>query len=269
MGKENTSVGAPASPMGRFRLDGKRAIVTGASRGIGREIALAMAEAGADLALVSRRRESLDEVAREVEAIGRRAFVVPCHVGRTAEVRAVIAECARLLGGLDVLVNNAGTNPIMVPIVDLEEPAWDKIFDVNLKGPFVACQVAARIFRETGVAGSIVNVSSVGGLDSSPGLGAYCVSKAGLIMLTQVLARELGRSGVRANAIAPGLIATRLSEALMSNPAIHDAAVSRAALQRHGEAHEIAGAAVFLASDASSYMSGQTLVLDGGTFLLG
>lgn len=255
--------------LGRFRLDGKRAIVTGASRGIGREIAIAFADAGADLALVSRRRESLDEVAREVESRGRRAFALPCHVGRTDELRATVAEAARVLGGLEILVNNAGTNPVMAPIADLSEPAWDKIFDVNLKAPFVASQEAARIFRANATAGSIVNVSSVGGLDAAPGLGAYCVSKAGLVMLTQVLARELGPYGVRANAIAPGLVATRLSEALMTNPAIHDAAVARAALRRHGEADEIAGAAVFLASDASSYMTGQTLVLDGGTFLLG
>jgi len=260
---------ARRSALGCFRLDGKRAIVTGASRGIGRAIALAMAEAGADLALVSRRREGLLEVAREVEALGRRAIVLPCHVGRTDEVRATVVEATRELGGLDVLVNNAGTNPLMTPIADLGERAWDKIFDVNLKGPFVACQEAAKWFREHRVAGSIVNVSSVGGLDVAPGLGAYCVSKAALVTLTQVLARELGPIGVRANAIAPGLVATKLAEALLTNPAIRDPAVARAALRRHAEPEEIAGAAVFLASDASSYMTGQTLVLDGGTFLLG
>ena len=265
MGHDTT----PRSALGRFRLDGKRAIVTGASRGIGRAIALAMAEAGADLALVSRRREGLLEVAREVEAFGRRAIVLPCHVGRTDEVRATVVEATRELGGLDVLVNNAGTNPLMTPIAELDERAWDKIFDVNLKGPFVACQEAAKSFRANGVAGSIVNVASVGGLDVAPGLGAYCVSKAGLVSLTQVLARELGSIGVRANAIAPGLVATRMAEALLTNPAIRDPAVARAALRRHAEPEEIAGAAVFLASDASSYMTGQTLVLDGGTFLLG
>lgn len=259
----------PAQTMRKFRLDGKRAIVTGASRGIGREIALALAEAGADVALVSRKAENLAEVAGEVESLGRRAHPIACNVGRMDEVRAMVGRAVAAMGGVDVLVNNAGMNPVMAPLAVLEESAWDKILDVNLKGPFVACQEIARRMREQGSGGSIVNVSSVGGIDPSPGLGAYCVSKAGLITLTQVLARELGGSGVRVNAIAPGLVATRLSEALMSNPAIHDPVVARAALGRHGEAWEIAGAALFLASDASSFMTGQTLVLDGGSFLLG
>lgn len=253
----------------RFRLDGKRALVTGASRGIGREIALAFAAAGADVALVSRRAEPLAEVAREVAGLGRQAHPIACNVGRMDEVRAMVAGAVSALGGIDVLVNNAGMNPVMAPLAVLEESAWDKILDVNLKGPFVACQEVARVMRAQGTGGSIVNISSVGGLDPSPGLGAYCVSKAGLVTLTQVLARELGTTGVRVNAIAPGLIATRLSEALMTNPAIHDAVVDRTALHRHGEAVEIAGAALFLASDASSYVTGQTLVVDGGSFLLG
>ncbi len=268
-----TPVRSPGSPDAgateRFRIDGRRVLVTGASRGIGRAIALGLAAAGADVALASRRIEGLREVAREVEALGRRGVPVPCHMGRMPEVRAMVAEAASALGGLDVLVNNAAANPLMTPLVDLGEESWDKILDVNLKGPFVACQEAVRRFRAQGGGGNIVNVSSVGGLDPGPLVGAYCVSKAGLITLTQALARELGSEGIRVNAIAPGLIDTKMSAALMNDPTIHEAVVGRAALHRHGEPDEIVGAALFLCSQASSFMTGQTLVVDGGGFLLG
>jgi NAD(P)-dependent dehydrogenase (short-subunit alcohol dehydrogenase family) len=257
------------SALERFSLAGKKAIVTGASRGIGRAIALGFASAGADVALVSRKIDALRAVATEVEALGRRAVPIACHMGRSAEIRAMIERAAAELGGLDVLVNNAGANPVMAGIADLTEEAWDKVMDVNLKGPFIASQAAIKVFRRQGRGGTIVNVSSNASVDPSPLLSAYSISKAGVNSLTKLLARELGREGIRANAIAPGLVETRMAEALITNPAIHERAVSGAALGRHAQPDEIVGAALFLASAASSYMTGQTIVVDGGSFLLG
>jgi len=267
---ERAPRGAPAgSPFERFSLQGKLAIVTGASRGIGRAIALGFAAAGADVALVSRKIEALTEVAREVQALGRRAAPIACHMGRGAEIRAMVERAAAELGGLDILVNNAAANPVMAGIADLTEDAWDKVMDVNLKGPFIACQEAVRVFRSQGRGGVIVNVSSNASVDPSPVLSAYSISKAGLNSLTKLLARELGHEGIRANAIAPGLVETRMAGALLDDPAIHRAAVARSALHRHGQPDEIVGAALFLASPASSYMTGQTILVDGGSFFLG
>jgi len=260
---------APRKPAERFSLADKRAIVTGASRGIGRAIALGFAAAGADVALVSRRIDGLRAVAAEVEALGRHAVPIACHMGRPSEIREMVTSATAALGGLDVLVNNAAANPVMGGLAGLAEEAWDKIMDVNLKGPFIACQEAVRVFRAQGRGGVIVNISSNASVDPSPVLSAYSISKAGLNALTKILARELGRDGIRANAIAPGLVETRMAGALISNPAIHDHAVASAALHRHAQPDEIVGAALFLASEASSYMTGQTIMVDGGTFLLG
>ena len=159
---------------------------------------------------------------------------------------------------------NAATNPVFGALVDLEEAAWDKVMTTNVKGPFLLSRAAARVMREQG-GGNIINIASTGGIEPSPMLGAYSVSKAAVIMLTKVLAVELGPDGVRVNCIAPGLVETRFADVLVNTPEIHDVYVQRAALRRHGQPEEIAGAAHYLASDASAYMTGQVMVIDGGT----
>src|SRR5262249_18936387 len=159
-------------------------------------------------------------------------------MGRSAEVRAMIEQASVALGGLDVLVNNAAANPVMGGIAVLTEEAWDKVMDVNLKGPFIACQQAIRLLRAQGTGGAIITISSNGGLDPSPVLSAYSISKAGVNALTKILARELGRYGIRANAIASGLVETKMAGALIEDPVIHGAAVAGAALHRHGQPDE-------------------------------
>ena len=248
----------------RFSLAGRRALVTGGSRGIGRAIALAYAEAGARVAVASRRQDGVDAVAREIEASGGTALPVACHVGRREDIDALVDRVVAAWGGLDVLVNNAGSNPAMAPLAELAEPVWDKILTVNLKGAFLLCQRVAPLMVAAGC-GSIVNVSSVAGASPWPLLGAYSVSKAGLNALTKVLARELGPAGVRVNGIAPGLIDTRFSAALMQSRTTYTSAIERTALRRHGIPDDLVGTALFLASDASAYVTGQTLVVDGGS----
>lgn len=245
----------------RFSLAGKTALVTGASRGIGRAIAIGFAEHGADVVLASRKRDALEAVAREIEATGGRARVITVHMGQDDS----IAALARELEGtaIDVLVNNAATNPVMAGVLDLDVAAWRKVFEVNVTGPFLLSQAIGRGMVARG-SGSIVNVASNGGLRSSPGLSAYGASKAAIIHLTLTLARELGPRGVRANAIAPGLIETRMAKALLDNEPGYKAYVSNNPLRRHGQPEEIAGAALFLASDAGSYTNGEVLVVDGG-----
>jgi len=246
-----------------FRLDDRVALVTGASRGIGRTIALALARAGAHLALSARRAPDLEDVAGEVRALGRRALPVTAHMARPPEIDRLFGAILGEFGRLDCLVNNAATNPIFGPLIDVEEDAWDKVMALNVKGYLFAAQRAAKLMLAAG-RGAIVNVSSTGGLRATAGLGAYSVSKAAVIMLTQVLAKELAPFGVRVNAIAPALVETRFSEALWKNPDILESYLKATPMGRTAQPEEVAGAAVFLCSDAASYITGQTLVLDGG-----
>lgn len=244
------------------QLAGKRALITGASRGIGAAIAKRFAAAGARVALASRKAEALEEVAAELNKLGASTLVVPANMSKTEDVLGLVPRVVEEWGGIDILVNNAGTNPVFGPILDLDERAWDKIHDVNVKGPFLLSREAGRVMCESG--GTIINIASTGGLDPSPLLGAYSVSKAAIIMLTKVMARELGSKGIRVNCIAPGLVETKFAEVLVSTPEIHDAYIRQAALGRHGQPEEISGAALYLASQESSYMTGQVMVLDGG-----
>lgn len=247
-----------------LRLDGQRAIVTGASRGIGAAIAERLGRNGARLALVSRRQEGLEAVARRLADQHIEAVVIPANMSDPAQVRRIVPEAVRLLGRVDILVNNAAANPVYGPLADLAEEGWDKILATNLKGPFLLSQDAAKDMAQRG-RGAIVNIASTGGLEPSPMIGAYCVSKAAVIMLTKAFAAELGPKGIRVNCIAPGLIETKFADVLVNTPEIHEAFVKRAALRRHGQPSEIAGAAHFLASDAASFMTGQVMVVDGGT----
>jgi NAD(P)-dependent dehydrogenase (short-subunit alcohol dehydrogenase family) len=250
-----------------FSLEGKVAIVTGGSRGIGRAIAIGLAEAGADVALAARKPEALAEAVAAIEATGRKAIGVPTNVRRTDELRNLVDETKSQLGRVDVLINNAGTNPVYGPIQDVDERAWDNIMNTNVKAAHFLGNMAREAMLEHGEGGTVVNVSSIGGLQASDVIGCYSISKAAMIMLTQVTAKTWGKDGIRVNCIAPGLIKTEFSRALWENEQIASAAVQTAALRRMGEADEMAGAAVYLASPASSFVTGQTLVLDGGRWL--
>ncbi len=254
-------------PTTSFSLDGKVAIVTGGSRGIGRSIAIGLAEAGADVAVAARKPEALSEAVEAVQATGRKAVAVPTNVRRIEELRALVDQTKSQLGRVDVLVNNAATNPTFGPIEQTDERAWDMIMNTNVKSAFFLSTFAREAMLEHGDGGAIVNVSSIGGFLASDVIGGYSISKAAVNMLTQVCAKTWGKDGIRVNGIAPGLIKTDFSRALWENEQIAREATKTAALARMGDPDEMAGAVVYLASPASSFVTGQTLILDGGRLL--
>ncbi|MCB9622705.1 MAG: SDR family oxidoreductase [Sandaracinus sp.] len=243
------------------RLEGKVAIVTGASRGIGEGIAEAMVSEGAKVVLAARKPDALHAVA---EKLGDAALAVPCHTGKEEDVEAMLAAAIERFGQVDVLVNNAATNPYFGPMMNVEWSAWDKTFEVNLKGYFACARAVAKHLLERKAPGSLINVTSVLGQMAAPLQGVYGMTKAGVISMTQTLAAELGPRGIRVNAIAPGLVETRFAAALTSSPEISKMVLDRTALKRLGKPDDIAGVAVFLASDESRYVTGQTLAVDGG-----
>jgi NAD(P)-dependent dehydrogenase (short-subunit alcohol dehydrogenase family) len=252
------------TPTWRISLEGKLVLVTGASRGIGEAIACAAAEAGARLLLVARKLPDLDRVAARIRAGGGQAVAVACHTGKPDEIAKLFARAAEL-GDVDGLVNNAATNPFFGPLLDIPEAAFDKTFEVNLKGYLNLIRAFVSTRRQRGMSGgSIVNIASIAALRASPMQGAYAMTKAAVISMTQTLAVELGSSGIRVNAIAPGLVETRFASAIVENPAIRNLLVERTPLRRHAQPEEIAAAAVYLLSPASSFATGSVVAVDGG-----
>jgi NAD(P)-dependent dehydrogenase (short-subunit alcohol dehydrogenase family) len=247
----------------RFDLTGRVALVTGASRGIGSAIAGALAEQGAQVVLSSRKQADLDEEAARINATyPERAWPIAAHAGRPEDLDRLVKSVMERFAHIDILVNNAATNPYVGPVLGAEVTAWDKTFEVNLRGVFVLTKLVYEAWMETH-GGAIVNVASVGGLRPGLGLGVYNVTKAGVIMLTRQLARELGGK-VRVNAVAPGLIKTRFAEALWGNEAILERVLASNPMGRIGVPDEVASAVAFLASDAASYINGEVIVIDGG-----
>ncbi|MEV0630335.1 SDR family NAD(P)-dependent oxidoreductase [Nonomuraea wenchangensis] len=248
--------------MGAFDLNGKQALVTGASKGIGRAIALAYAAAGADVALVSRSADALAEVAKEIEALGRRAVVLPADLTDRDAAASMVAAAIDGLGHLDIVVNNAGGSNFMVEFKDLRLSGWDKLMRLNLDSAMVVCHAVAPHLLERG-SGSVINVASVAAL-GAPFLAPYAAAKAGLVALTKTLALEWARAGVRVNALCPGWTATELNRNLWDDGSGGAATVATVPMRRWGTAEEMAQPAIFLASGASAYMTGQVLFIDGG-----
>ncbi len=247
-------------------LTGKVAIVTGASRGIGEAVAASFAQAGAAVVFTARRQESLDLAAQRIRDAGGRALAVAAHAGQEADALNVVERTLAEFGRLDILVNNAGTNPHFGPVLSAEGSHWDKIFEVNVKGYFFMAKAAAPAMQHAG-GGKIINMASIAGINPGPMMGVYSTSKAAVIMLTKVLAAELAGDNIQVNAIAPGFIKTKFSAALWTNPALNEA-IERATPQgRVANPDEVTGAALYLASDASSFTTGSVLVVDGGITL--
>jgi NAD(P)-dependent dehydrogenase (short-subunit alcohol dehydrogenase family) len=243
-------------------LQDKVIVITGASRGIGEAIARACIDAGARVALASRKQADLDRVAGSLPAD--RAVALACHTGKPDDVDAMFARAIDRFGRVDGLVNNAATNPYFGPLIDTPDAAIDKTFEVNVKGYLYCARALVKHARTRGGGGAIVNIASIAGVRAAPMQGIYGATKAAVISMTQTLANELGSSKIRVNAIAPGLVETKFASALVSNPAILERIVSRTPLGRHAQPPEMAGAAVYLLSDAASFTTGTTLVVDGG-----
>jgi len=247
-----------------FSLLGEVAIVTGGKRGIGREIALALAGAGADVAVCTRVVEDggLEAVAEEIKKLGRRSLGIQADTSRKADVDRMVQRVMDQFGHIDILVNNAGAL-IKAGFLEMSEDVWDKHMEVNLKGYYLFSQAVAKRMVERRK-GCIINIASDLAFKAAPGMSAYCVSKAGIVMLTRALAQELGPYGIRVNAIAPGMIRTELSRPNWTDPAFLKFMETITPLGRIGELSEIVGPALLLASSASSYISGSTVLINGG-----
>ncbi len=248
-----------------FSLKDKVALITGGSRGIGAAMGKAFAEQGAKVILASRKQDALDEAAAAITATGGQAVGIACHVGRSDEVEKLFARIKEEYGRLDVLVNNAATNPYFGPFIHAPESMYDKTFEINVKGYFLAAQQSAQMMTEQESGGSIINIASIEGLSPSPMMGIYSMTKAAVIMMTKVMAKELAAAKVRCNCICPGLTETKFAKVLIDTPEIYKHYVDSAPMARHAQPEEIVGAAVYFASDASSYTTGAILTCDGGS----
>ena len=251
----------------QFSLEGKVALITGASRGIGKAAALGFAKAGADVIVVSRNLPDLEGVSDEVKKLGRKSLPLAAHIGRLDQIQSLIEQVMHKFPKIDILLNNAGTSVVWQPAMDLEERAWDSIMNLNLKGLFFLSQAVAKVMSKQG-SGSIINVSSVDGIKGEANNSAYSISKAGVVMATRVLALEWAKYGIRVNCIAPGYISTRLMNSRWDvDPENKPDILKRILLHGVGEPEYITGAMIFLASSASNYMTGETITVDGGYLL--
>jgi NAD(P)-dependent dehydrogenase (short-subunit alcohol dehydrogenase family) len=249
--------------MVNFSLKDRVALITGASRGIGEAIAVTLAENGAHCILSSRKIDALKQVEAKIRSQGGKADAIACHMGDIKQIEALISEIKNRFGKLNILVNNAAANPFFGYMVDIDEGAWDKTNDVNLKGPFFMIQKAAPLMEASG-GGAIVNVSSINGIRPGFMQGVYSITKAGLINMTLGFARELALKKIRVNALLPGLTDTKFAKALVDNEMIKNEALKMIPLQRIAEPEDMAGAVLYLVSDAASFTTGTCIVCDGG-----
>ncbi|EDM80145.1 short chain dehydrogenase [Plesiocystis pacifica SIR-1] len=254
----------PSSASSSFDLNSKVAIVTGGSRGIGLATATALSRAGAKVVIASRKPEPLEQAAAHIrEQTGGEVLAVPAHTGDDEAVQRVVAKTVEAFGGVDVLVNNAATNPHFGPIMSSQDSHWDKTYDVNVKGYFRMVKACVPEMQTRG-GGRIINIASVAGRRVQPGMGVYCVSKAAVCMLTQVLAVELADAKINVNALTPGFVKTKFSSAIWGNEAIGKAVLKSIPQHRMAQPEEIANLIQFLASDASSFVTGSIIDIDGG-----
>ncbi|MFD2562019.1 SDR family NAD(P)-dependent oxidoreductase [Aquimarina rubra] len=251
-----------------FNLEGKVAIITGSSKGIGKSIAQGLAEHGAKVVISSRNQEAVDEVAAEFKAAGLEAVGIACHIGKADQRKQLVQKTIEHYGGVDILVNNAAINPIYGPIEDAEEEVFDKIMDVNVKAPWMLSNLILPSMQERG-GGSIINIASVEALHPGAGLGLYSTSKAALLMLTKNQAKEWGQYGIRANVLCPGLIKTKFSAALWQNEKLLNKIEKTLPTARMGMPDEMAGMVCLLASEAGAYMTGSVYNADGGYMIAG
>ena len=246
-----------------FNFQGKTALIIGASRGIGEAIARALAGNGAEVILVSRKLENLKRIADDIAKAGGKATALSCHIGEMAQIKHLFAEIKEKFDRLDILINNAGTNPFFGDVLSADEPAWDKTVNVNLKGFFFTSQFAARMMQEKG-GGAIVNVASVNAVRPAPFQGIYSITKAGIVALTKSFAKELAPYNIRVNALLPGLTDTKFAAFLTQSPEIMKAVLPSIPMGRIAKPEEMAGAVLYLVSDAASYTTGACINVDGG-----
>jgi 2-deoxy-D-gluconate 3-dehydrogenase len=246
----------------RFNLDGQIALVTGGSQGIGRAIAIGLAECGADVAILSRDIDKSGEVLEKIKQIGKKSIAISCDISKISDINEKVEYILEEFGAINILVNSAGRH-VKVPSFEMTELQWDEVFSTNIKGLFWVCKSVGKGMVENG-GGSIINIASINGLIPFPDILAYSTSKAGVIMLTKSLAGDWAKYGIRVNAIAPGVIPTDLNRDALKTPGRKEAVMNKTPMGKLGVAEDIVGAAVYLASPASAFVTGETIVVDGG-----
>jgi dehydrogenase/reductase SDR family protein 4 len=245
-------------------LSGKVALVTGGSRGLGKDIAFEMAKRGAEVAICGRKKENLDTAVEEFHTRGLDLMAISANVGKSDQVKALIQAIEKKFGRLDILINNVGMNILTPSVVETDEGLWDKILETNLKGPFLVSSHAAALMKGSG-GGKIVNISSIAARKASRGMGIYCVAKAGVEMLTRVLAIELANENINVNAVAPGMVRTTFSQPLWSDESLLKEIVRTIPMGRIAETGDVVGAVMFLASNLSDFITGEVITVDGGS----